>query len=698
MIFVVVVALFLSFLFTRGGKTRPNLILLMADDSALSVIGRYTKMNDTYNSVLKDFVDTPHIDSIGEQGVTFTQATVENSICSPGRAAVLTGMFTPKHGVGCTACGASIHPDAPLFPAQLSIDGYETAVIGKWSSDTSPDVMHTFSAVVADQGGYFHPQFFYYENYITGSSPGGARSNSGDLYATKNGEVVSSCVGKTGNSGDSCGYRGTTGSGSTGSYASSVYVDEAIIWLDTKRDKTKPFMLNLWFKAPHSDYEYADEELNLYNTSTIFPVPENFWNHGYQGKTGGGSTFPRNPRGNNPVDNEFAVGSWSLTSKGETTSLDSQDGGDGCSGGDAPGYFSTYSGDSRTDWNRYKHKTASDLGQTIPLKNGQQPCNALQKLRAYQHYVLKMIRCMKSLDTAIGRILDYLKTHKLEDNTVVAYTSDQGYFVGEYGASGKRTILEPTMRTPFMIKFPGVIPAGHVSDIMIQNVDFAPTLLDLIGEPLRGPVGGKSAARVARGLTPGWHTDVQFFGFYSDDPYTHGIRTKNYTYSKTWVFKSGFYFGFNYEYFDNINDPWQKVNLAWQSTPETATGDLRIKMEEAETALQLKMTEIGMTEADVPGMCPGVNSFEGCREDCITGGNYPQCKTGDVVYNGVSLGSCGVCRAKPQGLSYLEYTRRGGSGLKCGDVHDETCANLIRQRRQPLTESTTYKYPRGYKY
>ena len=107
----------------NSAKTRPNLILIMADDSALSVIGRYTEMNDTYSTVLKDFVSNPNIDSIWDKGVTFTQAAVENSICSPARQAVLSGTFTDRHGVACVSCSASLHPDAPMFPAQLNAVG-----------------------------------------------------------------------------------------------------------------------------------------------------------------------------------------------------------------------------------------------------------------------------------------------------------------------------------------------------------------------------------------------------------------------------------------------------------------------------------------------------------------------------------------------------------------------------------------------
>jgi len=672
-----------------GAKTKPNLIVLMADDSALSMIGIYTRLNSTYNTVLKEFVSTPNIDSIGANGITFTQAAVENSICSPGRAAFLTGSFTNNHGVGCVSCGASLHPDAPIFSKQLQFSGYETAIIGKLHLETPPDSMFGYSAVIEGQGAYFSPKFFYYDNFLTGASELGVDGNSGDKYAGDD----PSCIGNTGFG--NCGYKSSTGTGSTSQYASHAYVDEFIDYMDNKRDKSKPFAVNLWFKAPHSDYDYDDEELNFFYKDTVFPLPENFWYHGYQGKFGGGFTSPASPTSNNLVDQNWAVGSFMLTSKADTTSLDTQSSSDGCSGGDADGYYGTYSDDKRSYMTSYRNKQAVDFGIDIPSKNGAEPCNALIKLRAYQHYVLKVIRCMKSLDKAIGRVLDYLKENKLEDNTVVAYTSDQGYFLGEYGATGKRTFFEPTMRTPFMIKWPNRIPKNTFSDIMIQNVDFAPTLMELIGQKMNGPIQGRSAAKVALGECTSWHTEVQLFTFNSDDPYTIAIRTMNYTYGKTWVFNNK-YFGWNYEYYDNINDPFQTRNEAWGISLETATGDLKTKLDQAEATLQQKMVEIGMGKAEIPGLCPGINAFEGCQSTCSNSGSYAQCHSGSISYNGVSLGTCSGCRAKPRGLSYLTQQENGGTGLGCGPVHEQTCYNKIRQRREPNT--IEYQYERGYKY
>lgn len=648
---------FYMFQMAYSGKPRPNIIVIMADDSAQSVIGRYANHPSSYNNALKDHVSTPHIDSIGEDGITFTQAAVENSICGPGRAALITGMFTHGHGVGCVSCKTGIHEEATMYPWQLTKDGYETAHIGKWHlsvwdgnnaqevTGTPSRLMHTYTANVNDQGKFFGPKFSYsrngvYQNAFT-YEPGGGYNAFKKRY--DNSEAR------------------------TSNYASDVYTDEAIEFMENVRDKSKPFLLNLWFKAPHSDYEAANEDLSFFPDGTDFPVPKSlFISSCISAKTGSQNPFTGYKSGANVMfDRPVHI---CLNNQGSA----------GCERGTGNGYYGTYTGETRTPWGPVPKLEDAPEG-TLPTPTVGQVCDAENKYRAYQHYTLKMLRSMKSTDRNVGRILKYLKEKKLEDNTIVVYTSDQGYFVGEHGAAGKRTILDPTMRTPMMIKYPGVIPAGQYSDIMIQNVDLAPTFMELANNPMRGPFHGKSAARVAKGLSDKWHTDFQLFNHYHSDPFHHGIRSKNFTYARTWLGNK-----FLYDYYDNINDPYQMKNLAWgletSDIENIADPVFKEKMLFAQEMLDRKIDETGGTLAEMSGMCPSRTAYSGgCGQNdaCTNPDKYEQCSK-----------CSGKCKGAFWGLATLEKLDCSTNGPACKHTK-------IKWRERPNVE---YTYPNNYAY
>ena len=636
------------------GKPRPNIIVIMADDSAQSVIGRYANHNSSYNNVLKDHVSTPYIDSIGADGITFTQASVENSICGPGRAAFLTGQFTHGHGVGCVSCKTGINEDSPMYPWQLTVDGYETAHIGKWHlsvwegknaqevSGTPSKMMHTYTANVNDQGKFFGPRFSYSRNHEYTRAftyePGGGYN----AFKKRYGDTVDK----------------------TSNYASDVYTDEAINFMETVRDKKKPFMLNLWFKAPHSDYEASNEDMDFFADGTTFPVPKSLFISSCIGeKMGSQSPFKG-----------YNSGAHAMASRPPHICLNNQ-GAAGCERGSGQGYYGTYSGETRTPWGPVPDLSDAPAG-TKPNKN---ICDAEVKYKAYQHYVLKMLRSMKSTDRNVGRILQYLKEKKLEDNTIVVYTSDQGYFVGEHGSAGKRTILDPTIRTPVLMKYPGVIPAGQYSDIMIQNVDVAPTFMDLAGVSFRGPIHGKSAARVARGLTDKWHTDFQLFNHYHSEPFYHGIRSKNFTYGRIWYQNK-----FVYDYFDNVKDPEQMTNLAYgletEDIKNIADPDFKAKMLFAQEMLDQKIQDVGAEMKDMSGMCAGMQAFSGgCsqKDACTNPDKFPQCaKCG------------GKCKAAMWGLATINKLGCTANINACKRINH-------RWRERPQVQQ---KYPKNYLY
>src|SRR5207247_3146168 len=111
---------------------------------------------------------------------------------------------------------------------------------------------------------------------------------------------------------------------------------------------------------------------------------------------------------------------------------------------------------------------------------------------AYQHYIKRYLRCVKAVDENVGRLLDFLDQEGLADDTIVIYTSDQGFFLGEHGYYDKRFMYEPSLKTPLIIRYPGRVKPGSVNDDIILNIDYAPTLLEYAGVKVPADVQGKS--------------------------------------------------------------------------------------------------------------------------------------------------------------------------------------------------------------
>ena len=153
---------------------------------------------------------------------------------------------------------------------------------------------------------------------------------------------------------------------------------------------------------------------------------------------------------------------------------------------------------------------------------------------AYQRYIKQYLRCVAGIDENVGRILDYLDEAGLADNTIVIYTSDQGFFLGEHGWFDKRYMLEESLRMPLLVRYPREIKAGSASDAMVINADFAPTLLDYAGVERPSYMQGRSFRSVLSGKTPSdWRRSVYYRYWMNGDMHhntvaNYGIRTDRY--------------------------------------------------------------------------------------------------------------------------------------------------------------------------
>ncbi|MEM7132329.1 MAG: sulfatase [Chloroflexota bacterium] len=252
-------------------------------------------------------------------------------------------------------------------------------------------------------------------------------------------------------------------------YATDIITDLSLDWLNN-RNPDQPFMLMCHHKAPHRPWDPDDKHANMYEDIDI-PEPETF-NDDYSNRAS-------------------AAGAAKM----------------------------------RID----RDLTPRDL--KVPVPEGLTPEE--EKKWKYQRYIKDYLRCVASVDDNVGRILDYLDEAGLAENTIVVYTSDQGFYLGDHGWYDKRFMYEESLRMPFIIRYPQAIQAGSVNSDMILNVDFASTFLDYAGVSIPESFQGNSFRSLLEGVTPeDWQTTMYYrywMHLAHHHVYAHyGVRTHRY--------------------------------------------------------------------------------------------------------------------------------------------------------------------------
>ena len=277
----------------------------------------------------------------------------------------------------------------------------------------------------------------------------------------------------------------------TEGHSSDVLTDITLDWLDRRRDKSKPFFLMHHFKAPHDMFVYAKRYENYLKDADI-PEPTNLYNQPGP-KFGSIATRGRN---------DSLVGTIGSTISPQKT--------------------------KRNLTRYYRRKIQKATGR-------KDLTDKELTHHAYQLYVKEYLRCVKGIDDNLKRIMDYLKSHNLLDNTVIVYTSDQGMLLGEHDYIDKRWMYEESIRMPLIVHYPRMIPKAARCDWLINNTDFAPTLLDLAGVRRPDYMQGHSfASALAGAKEPGSWRKGTYYRYWMHMAHGHnnpghfGIRTKKY--------------------------------------------------------------------------------------------------------------------------------------------------------------------------
>ena len=334
-------------------------------------------------------------------------------------------------------------------------------------------------------------------------------------------------------------------------YVTNIIADMAIDWMENKRDKNKPFCLLMHNKAPHRVWNPDTCDLRLYDDVT-YPLPKTFYDD-YAGRLAAQKQEMSIIKDMDLVyDNKMADKENEIHT---TTGLEQW----------GRGNYKRMTPSQRAQWDSYYDPIIKKF------KEDKLSGKALAEWK-YQRYMHDYMRVIHSVDRNVGRVIEYLRQHGLLDNTMIVYTSDQGFYMGEHGWFDKRFMYEESFRTPLLVYYPGG-KHGVVKE-MVQNIDYAPTFLDVAGAKVPSDIQGQSFLPLLEGKKPAnWRQSLYYH--YYEYPAEHsvcrhyGIRTKRYSLMH-------FYNDINaWELYDLKKDPDQMHNIYGKPGTEKLTKNLK---------------------------------------------------------------------------------------------------------------------------
>lgn len=332
-------------------------------------------------------------------------------------------------------------------------------------------------------------------------------------------------------------------------YVTDIITDQALDWL-RRRDPSKPFLLMCQHKAPHREWEPSLSQLNFDNDRK-YPEPATLFDD-YSG------------RGKGEHEQDMTI---VKTMNARDLKLRPP---------------AALNSEQREKWDAY-YRPRNEAFRKADLHG-----DDLVRWK-YQRYLHDYLACVASVDESVGRLLAYLKVTGLETNTLVVYSSDQGFFLGEHGWFDKRWIFEESLRTPLLVRWPGVIQPGSVNKALVSNLDFAETFLQAAGLPAPSRMQGRSLMPFFHGEMPdNWRKS--FYYHYYEHPAVHNVP-KHYG-VVTDRYKLVHFYEPEYDYwelFDLQKDPGEMHDVIRQS--EYAPVREELEKELARLRMQLKVPE-----------------------------------------------------------------------------------------------------------
>lgn len=350
-------------------------------------------------------------------------------------------------------------------------------------------------------------------------------------------------------------FRTPNGNEQIQGYVTDVVTDLTLDWLKNERDPNKPFLLMSQHKAPHRKWLPPGRYLNLYDGDTIPEPPTLFDDY--------------SNRNSAAAEQEMEIGAHmdafdlKLLETIDSARLEDYS-------GYARAMFSRMNEEQFEKWWNAYHEENKEY-----LKNKPDMTDEEILRWKYQRYIKDYLRCIAAVDENIGRLMDYLEENGLAENTIVVYSSDQGFYLGEHGWFDKRWMYEESLSTPLIIKWPGIVKEGSVNDNLVQNLDYAETFLEMAGINVPADMQGKSLVPLLKGNTTNFR-DALYYHYY-EYPSWHMV-TRHFG-IKTQRFKLIYYYlNDEWELFDLKEDAQEMYNLYYRPGYKPIINELKIKL------------------------------------------------------------------------------------------------------------------------
>ncbi len=337
-------------------------------------------------------------------------------------------------------------------------------------------------------------------------------------------------------------------------YTTEILTEEALAWIEKQRAGERPFVLWLNHAAVHRTWMPGPRYLTRHDERSI-PEPATLFDD-YAGRSRGAADAQMRI-----ARDLFPAYDLKLPASGE-----------GILDRNATGMLNRLTEAQRAAWeSAYGPKNRA-------FTEAELEGDELVRWK-YQRYIKDYLRCVSAVDDSVGRLLDYLDRTGLADNTIFIYSSDQGFFLGEHGWYDKRWMYEPSLRTPLIVRAPGVTPAGRTCDALVQNIDLAPTLLEMGGVDVPESMQGRSLAPWLHGEVPAEWREAVYYHYHQRDSgrTSHtvarhvGIRTDRY--KLMYLYDLG-----DWELYDLQHDPDEMHNLASLEDHAELLAELRQKL------------------------------------------------------------------------------------------------------------------------
>ncbi len=307
-------------------------------------------------------------------------------------------------------------------------------------------------------------------------------------------------------------------------YTTEIITDKAIKWMDSIKSGEQPFMLFLGHKSPHRPWQPGPNELGMYENVEI-PEP---------------STLFDDYSGNREVAalNYMSISEAMKMGQDIKITDQPQDG---------------FTEEQQKMWDSIYGPINADF-KKANLKGDE-----LTRYK-YQRYMRDYLACIAGVDKGVGKVLDYLKEVGLDENTIVIYTSDQGFYLGEHGWFDKRWMYKESLKTPLLVMWPGKVASGTVNKDLVSNIDFAETFLDIADTEVPSDMQGKSLVPILKGNTPADWRKAHYYHYY-EHPSEHDVR-RHYGITTSRYKLIHFYYDLDkWELYDLEKDPQELNNI-----------------------------------------------------------------------------------------------------------------------------------------